>query len=157
QGADLVITVDCGIRSVAEVRHARQIGLDLIVTDHHSVGDQWPDDAVAVINPKLDRRLALEEGRANGYPEDMLAGVGVAYKLAEALYRVAERQDRFTPKQPVETLLDLVALGTVADLAPLDRLENRELVRRGLIELRRAQRPGVYQLMDEAGVKPETC
>ena len=119
QGAGLVITVDCGIRSVDEVRHARQIGLDLIVTDHHSVGDQRPDDAIAVINPKLDARLALEEGRTNGYPEDMLAGVGVAYKLAQALFKATEMNDRrnFKPTIQLEDLLDLVALGTVADLA----------------------------------------
>lgn len=159
QGAGLVITVDCGIRSVDEVRHARQIGLDLIVTDHHSVGDQRPDDAIAVINPKLDARLALEEGRTNGYPEDMLAGVGVAYKLAQALFKATEMNDRrnFKPTIQLEDLLDLVALGTVADLAPLDRLENRELVRRGLKVLSEAKRPGVYELMDVAGVKPETC
>lgn len=159
QGAGLVITVDCGIRSVEEVSHARRIGLDLIVTDHHSVGDQRPDDAVALINPKLDARLRLEEGRANGYPEDMLAGVGVAYKLAQALFQATEANDRrnFKPSIQLEDLLDLVALGTVADLAPLDRLENRELVRRGLGVLHRAQRPGVYQLMDVAGVKPEQC
>jgi len=157
QGAGLVITVDCGIRSVQEARYARSIGLDLIVTDHHSVGDERPDDAVALINPKLDARLRLEEGRENGYPEDMLAGVGVAYKLAEALFRAAEGNDRRTPSFQPEDLLDLVALGTVADLAPLDRLENRELVRRGLDALNGAKRPGVYQLMDVAGVKPGQC
>jgi len=157
KGAGLVITVDCGIRSVQEVRYARSIGLDLIVTDHHSVGEQRPDDAVAVINPKLDTRLRLEEGRANGYPEDMLAGVGVAYKLAEALFRATEKNDRRPPTIQLEDLLDLVALGTVADLAPLDRLENRELVRRGLKVLSDARRPGVYELMNVAGVKPEQC
>lgn len=156
RGAGLVITVDCGIRSVQEVRYARSIGLDLIVTDHHSVGDERPDDAVALINPKLDARLYLEEGRQNGYPEDMLAGVGVAYKLAQALFKVAEANDRRPPSLRLEDLLDLVALGTVADLAPLDRLENRELVRRGLRVLNGAKRPGVYELMEVAGVKPET-
>lgn len=156
QGASVIITVDCGIRSVEEVAYGQRIGLDMIVTDHHSVGEQRPQ-ALAVINPKLDARLRLEEGRANGYPEDMLAGVGVAYKLAEALFKVAGSQDRRSPSLQLEDLLDLVALGTVADLAPLDRLENRDLVRRGLRVLSGAKRPGVFQLMDVAGVNPKQC
>ncbi|MEL7675542.1 MAG: single-stranded-DNA-specific exonuclease RecJ [Chloroflexota bacterium] len=157
QGARLVITVDCGIRSVEEVAYGQRIGLDMIVTDHHSVGEQRPDDAVAVINPKLDARLRLEDGRPNGYPEDMLAGVGVAYKLAQALFQATEANDRrhFRPSIQLEDLLDLVALGTVADLAPLDRLENRDLVRRGLQVLNRAQRLGVYELLQVAGINLE--
>lgn len=157
QGARLVITVDCGIRAVEEVAYGQQIGLDIIVTDHHSVGEQRPDDAVAVINPKLDARLRLEEGRTNGYPEDMLAGVGVAYKLAQALFQAAEANDRrhSRPSIQLEALLDLVALGTVADLAPLDRLENRDLVRRGLQALNRAQRRGVSELLQVAGINLE--
>ena len=151
-GVRLVITVDCGIRSVAEVDYARGLGLDLIVTDHHSVGEELPP-ARAVVNPKVDARLRLEEGRV-GYPEDMLAGVGVAYKLAEALFRAEVQQSRRRPDFKLADLLDLVALGTVADLAPLDRLENRELVRRGLRVLNRAQRPGLYELMQVAHVEP---
>ncbi len=156
QGTSLVVTVDCGIRSVEEVAYGQRLGLDLIVTDHHSVGEALPP-AVAVIDPKIDTRRRLEEGRTNGYPEDMLAGVGVAYKLAQALFSVAESQDRRPPPLRLDDLLDLVALGTVADLVPLDRLENRELVRRGLQVLNRAQRPGVYELMEVAGVRPEQC
>ena len=156
QGTSLVVTVDCGIRSVEEVAYGQRLGLDLIVTDHHSVGEALPP-AVAVIDPKIDTRRRLEEGRTNGYPEDMLAGVGVAYKLAQALFSVAESQDRRPPPLRLGDLLDLVALGTVADLVPLDRLENRELVRRGLQVLNRAQRPGVYELMEVAGVRPEQC
>lgn len=156
QGTSLVVTVDCGIRSVEEVAYGRRLGLDLIVTDHHSVGEALPP-AVAVIDPKIDTRRRLEEGRTNGYPEDMLAGVGVAYKLAQALFSVAQSQDRRPPPLRLDDLLDLVALGTVADLVPLDRLENRELVRRGLHVLNRAQRPGVYELMEVAGVRPEQC
>lgn len=156
QGTSLVVTVDCGIRSVEEVAYGRRLGLDLIVTDHHSVGEELPP-ALAVIDPKIDARQRLEEGRTNGYPEDMLAGVGVVYKLAQALFSVAESQDRRPPSLPLDDLLDLVALGTVADLVPLDRPENRELVRRGLQVLNRAQRPGVYELMEVAGVRPEQC
>jgi len=153
RGVSLVITVDCGIRSVDEVRDGAALGLDMIVTDHHSIGDELPP-ALAVIDPKIDARLCLEEGRANAYPEDMLAGVGVAYKLAEALFRAEEQQSRRKPGFKLEDLLDLVALGTVADLAPLDRLENRELVRRGLEVLNRAQRPGIYELAQVARVEP---
>jgi single-stranded-DNA-specific exonuclease len=154
QSVKLVITVDCGIRAVDEVTFANQIGLDMIVTDHHSIGDPLPP-ALAVLDPKIDLRLRLEEGRVNGYPEDMLAGVGVAYKLAEALFRAEEQQGRRKGINfKLEDLLDLVALGTVADLAPLDRPENRELVRRGLEVLNRAQRPGLFELAQIARVEP---
>lgn len=153
EGVRLVITVDCGIRSVEEVAFANELGLDVIITDHHSVGEQLPP-ALAVIDPKIDAKLRLEEGRTNGYPEDMLAGVGVAYKLADALFRAEEQQSRRRVNFNLDDLLDLVALGTVADLAPLDRLENRELVRRGLEVLNRAQRPGIYELALVARVEP---
>jgi single-stranded-DNA-specific exonuclease len=153
QGVSLVITVDCGIRAVEEVTYANTIGLDMIVTDHHSIGDQLPP-AHTVLDPKIDARLRLEDGRTNGYPEDMLAGVGVAYKLADALFRAEEQQGRRKVNFKLEDLLDLVALGTVADLAPLDRLENRELVRRGLEVLNRAQRPGIFELAQVARVEP---
>ncbi|MBN2304644.1 MAG: single-stranded-DNA-specific exonuclease RecJ [Anaerolineae bacterium] len=152
-GVSLVITVDCGIRAVEEVAFGSTLGLDIIVTDHHSVGEQLPP-ALAVIDPKIDAKLRLEEGRINGYPEDMLAGVGVAYKLADALFRVSQRQDRRRFSIQLEDLLDLVALGTVADLAPLDRLENRELVRRGLDVINRAHRPGIYELLRVARTEP---
>ncbi len=153
EGVRLVVTVDCGIRSLDEVAHGRRIGLDLIITDHHSVGEELPD-ALAVIDPKIDARLRTENGRSNGYPEDMLAGVGVAYKLADALLRAEIGQTRREPLLKLTDLLDLVALGTVADLVPLNRLENRELVRRGLDVLNRAQRPGIFELAQVAGVQP---
>ncbi len=143
QGAQVVITVDCGIRSLAEADDARSYGLDLIVTDHHSVGPQVPD-AYAVINPKqLDCK----------YGENMLAGVGIAYRLADALFR-ATVNDRKPPPFPVEDLLDLVAIGTVADLAPLDRAENRAMVIRGLARMREHPRPGVKALLAVSGVDP---
>lgn len=138
KGADLVITVDCGVRSIAEVDHANEIGLDIIVTDHHSVGSRLPA-ASAVINPK-------REGSA--YPERYLAGVGIAYKLAQAL-RLA-LPDRATVAD--EELLDLVALGTVADLAPLLG-ENRVLVQEGLASMNRGARPGVAALARVSGTK----
>lgn len=143
-GVKLVITVDCGIRSVQEVADGNKAGVDIIVTDHHSVGAEIPP-AYAVINPKqVDCK----------YPEDMLAGVGIAYKLADALFRATASDKRSQqPNVPLESLLDLVAIGTVADLAPLDRLENRILVRRGLEVINNGVRPGVRALIDVAVLK----
>jgi single-stranded-DNA-specific exonuclease len=136
-GGNLVITVDCGIRSVQEVAHGRDIGLDMIVTDHHSIGPQLPP-AHAIINPK----------RADSpYPETMLAGVGIAYKLAEALNQAITPNELNLP-----ALLDLVAIGTVADIAPLVG-ENRQLVRDGLAILNGLQRPGLAALAQQAGLK----
>jgi single-stranded-DNA-specific exonuclease len=145
EGVKLVITVDCGIRSVDEVEDGNAAGLDLIVTDHHTIGPEIPK-ALAVINPKQEDCK---------YPEDMLAGVGVAFKLADALLRVA-KQNHQTPNLEIEDLLDLVAIGTVADLAPMNRAENRVLVRRGLEVINRAKRPGVQALLEVSGVKPGT-
>ncbi len=144
-GIKLIITVDCGIRSVEEVETSIANGLDIIITDHHSVGDVIPP-AIAVLNPKQDDCP---------YPEDMLAGVGIAFKLASALLRVATQQDTTPPPITEEDLLDLVAIGTVADLAPLNRLENRQLVKVGLHRLSKARRPGIYALMDVSRIRPE--
>ena len=135
-GVDLVITVDCGIRSVDEVAHARDLGLDLIVTDHHHPGEVLPP-ALSVINPK-------QEG--DTYPEKMLAGVGIAYKIAQALLE-KRPANGLTP----DHLLDLVALGTVADLAPLSG-ENHALVRKGLRVMRNAQRQGLVSLAGVSSV-----
>ena len=139
RGADLVISVDCGIRSVAEVAHARDIGLDMIITDHHSLGRELPP-AGAVINPKRPD---------SAYPETMLAGVGIAYKLAQALCQAMPQRVQFDPSQ----LLDLVAIGTVADIAPLLG-ENRKLVIEGLKVLNGATRPGIAALAQISGLTP---
>ncbi|MBI5929322.1 MAG: single-stranded-DNA-specific exonuclease RecJ [Chloroflexi bacterium] len=145
RGTKLVVTVDCGIRSVEEVQAGRDAGLDIIVTDHHSIGEIIPP-AYAVLNPK----------QVNcPYPEDMLAGVGIAFKLASALLKVFTEQERTPPSINQHDLLDLVAVGTVADLAPLARAENRRLVQLGLDELSKGRRPGLYKLLEEAGVAPE--
>jgi single-stranded-DNA-specific exonuclease len=140
-GVRLVVTVDCGIRSVAEVA-AAQRGLDLIVTDHHSVGSELPP-AVATINPKLPEST---------YPFQDLAGVGVAFKLAQALLLACRRMGK-QPSLVEDELMDLVALGTVADIVPLLG-ENRDLVRLGLKHLNDPQRPGLKALMVKAGVRP---
>ena len=134
--ATLVITVDCGIRSLAEVSHAMGLGLDVIVTDHHSLAAEMPA-AVAVVNPKRTDST---------YPETMLAGVGIAYKLACALHQTAGTD--FDTRQ----LLDLVAIGTVADVMPLIN-ENRKLVMNGLKILNTLNRPGVSALAQVAGLK----
>ncbi len=136
--ANLVISVDCGIRSVAEVAHANDIGLDMIVTDHHSLGPELPP-ALAIVNPKRP---------SSQYPEKMLAGVGIAYKLAQALRQTMPERASFDET----SLLDLVAIGTVADLAPLMG-ENRQLVISGLDVLNQAQRPGVASLIRVAKLK----
>ncbi len=137
-GAGLIITVDCGIRSLAEVDYANKLGMDVIVTDHHSVGARLPA-AAAVINPKRND---------SAYPDRMLAGVGIAYKLAQALY--AAMPDRAAID--LDSLLDLVAVGTVADLAPLYD-ENRILVISGLKVLNQLQRPGINALASVSGLK----
>ncbi|MFZ5916983.1 MAG: single-stranded-DNA-specific exonuclease RecJ [Chloroflexota bacterium] len=137
----LVVTTDCGIRSAQEVAHGNQLGLDLILTDHHSVGPELPP-ALAVINPKQP---------GCDYPFKGLAGVGIAFKLAQALMATVKKPGRLTPLRQ-EHLLDLVALGTVADIVPLTD-ENRTLVRRGLVELNAPRRKGIQALTALAGVK----
>lgn len=145
-GTKLVITVDCGIRSIAEVEDAKSTGLDIIVTDHHSLGPELPD-AYAVINCKR-----------GDYPEPMLAGVGVAFKLVQALIMASRGNNSKNGHKhagiPLESLFDLVAIGTVADLMPLNHLENRVLIRRGLEILNKADRPGVRALLEVAGIQP---
>lgn len=138
KGVDLVITVDCGVRALPEVDEASRLGLDMIVTDHHSLGTKLPS-AVATINPKRPD---------SAYPERYLAGVGIAFKLAQALKK--EFGDRATFREL--DLLDLVALGTVADLAPLLD-ENRRLVTEGLKVLNERRRPGIRALADVAGLE----
>ena len=144
-GVRVVVTVDCGIRAPEKVAHANRLGLNVIVTDHHSVGQRLPA-ALAVIDPKrADSR----------YPFSDLAGVGVAYRLAQALL-LSHRQTPIT-RQKVrleeEDLVDLVALGTVADLVPLLG-ENRTLVQRGLARINRMERPGIEALCRQAGLRP---
>jgi single-stranded-DNA-specific exonuclease len=146
EGAKVVISVDCGIRSPEEARHARTLGLDLIITDHHEPAGELPE-AFAIINPK-------QEG--DPYPEKYLAGVGVAYKIAQALFAAHGTTTTDSPASSVnglalDDLLDLVALGTVADLAPLTG-ENRTLVRAGLMQMRQTKRLGLFSLANVAGV-----
>jgi single-stranded-DNA-specific exonuclease len=139
QGVKVVLTVDCGIRSVKEVAYGNSLGLDIIITDHHHVGDETPP-ALAAINPK-------QPGCT--YPFKDLAGVGLAYKLVQALANRGSFQANGL--QPAD-FLDLVALGTIADLAPLYG-ENRKLAQAGLGRLNQSLRPGLAILMEKIGAR----
>ncbi|MBE0408409.1 MAG: single-stranded-DNA-specific exonuclease RecJ [Anaerolineales bacterium] len=142
KGVKLVITVDCGIRSLAEAEYARNIGLDLIISDHHHPGREIPQ-AIAVINPKR---------QGDPYPEKNLAGVGLAFKLAQALLH-NRKVNIPTKSKDIElnSFYDLVAIGTVADLVPLIG-ENRSLVRAGLNEMQSPKRQGLLSLLMISGL-----
>jgi single-stranded-DNA-specific exonuclease len=129
RGTGLLLTVDCGITAVAEVRLARELGIETIVTDHHQAGEELPD--CPILHPEL-----------SDYPFPSLCGTAVAWKLACALTDSAGEED-----------LDLVALATVADVVPLVG-ENRSLVKRGLAEARRGRRIGLRALMAAAKCEP---
>lgn len=144
RGVRVVVTVDCGVRSLDEVAFGTRLGLDIIITDHHAPTDALPN-ALAIINPKQPQCP---------YPTKELSGVGVAFKLAQALLRVNARVPLKPTTLTEETLLDLVALGTVADLVPLAE-ENRALVKLGIERLRHSERPGVQALLRYAALKPE--
>ncbi len=137
EGVTLVVSVDCGISAAPEVEGARRIGLDIVITDHHTVPPEMPS-AIAVVDPKRADSI---------YPFPELAGVGVAFKLLQALLISLGKQG------DLEQHLDLVALGTVADMVPLLG-ENRYLVKRGLKLLNRAHRVGLRELMRCAGLPP---
>jgi single-stranded-DNA-specific exonuclease len=144
EGIRLVVTVDCGTRALDEIAHAAERGMHVIVTDHHSTAVE-PPPALAIINPKQPDCP---------YPFKELAGVGVAFKLAQALLRSHSRVP-ITPDAvnlAEDDLLDLVALGTVADLVPLLG-ENRALVRRGLVKINEGQRPGLVSLIRQSGAQ----
>lgn len=144
-GAKLIVTVDCGITDVDEVAFARELGIDVIVTDHHLPQAVLPP-AYAVINSK-------QEG--DTYPDPMLCGAGVAFKLAQAiLLRLpSEVGGKFAPPPTgwEKWLLDMAGLSTIADMVPLQN-ENRVLAHYGLKVLRRSPRPGLQALLRDAGV-----
>lgn len=137
----LVITVDCGARAVNEAEHARNIGLDLIITDHHDLEHTLPN-ALAVINPKRPDC---------GYEFKQLAGVGVAFRLAQALLASSELAAEM-PDFAAQDLLDLVAIGTIADVMPLVG-ENRSLVQAGLHAINTHPRLGVAALTKAARLR----
>jgi len=158
EGVGVVVTVDCGIRSLAEGAHAVKIGLDLIISDHHEPLRKSPVDHNPTGENELPEVFGIICPKQDGdeYPDKNLAGVGVAFKIAEALSR-----QRLAPAGQLEDLLDLVAVGTVADIVPLVG-ENRALVKAGSEALRRKQAyfnqprfvkyPGLYSLSGAAGI-----
>jgi len=136
QGADLVITVDCGVTDLAEVKQAQEMGIDVIITDHHIPLGSLPQ-AIAVVDPKRKDSV---------YPYPDLAGAGVAFKLLQALFHKDSREKWLT------RLLDLVVLATVADLVTLVG-ENRYLVQEGLRELNNSSRVGIREMVKLTGLK----
>ena len=136
EGVKLIITVDCGITAVAEAELCRELGIDLVITDHHECKDTLPR-AAAVVDPHRPD---------GGYPHKNLSGVGVAFKLAAALCGSQE--------EVLQEYADMVCLGTVADVMPLQG-ENRVFVARGLQSLQHTKRPGIAALMAESGCAPD--
>jgi single-stranded-DNA-specific exonuclease len=135
RGARLVVSVDCGIKAEAFAAQARQAGIDFIITDHHRPDATLPD-ALAILDPVVD---------GSGYPERGMAGVGVAYKLVQALL------ERAGKAKLLRHYLKLVAIGTISDIAPLLG-ENRLFVRQGLKELESPIGPGLASLLDVCGL-----
>lgn len=138
EGVQLIVTVDCGTKSVEEVKYALSLGMDVIVTDHHATPEVLPP-ATAVVNPRCPN---------SRYPFVELAGAAVAYKLAEALSVSIDNGN-----VNVEDYVDLAALGTIADMMPLVG-ENRLLARRGLDMLNTMPRLGLRELMRSARITP---
>lgn len=146
RGVDLVITVDNGTRNVSEINIAREIGLDVVVTDHHEIRDGLPN-AIAVINPKRPD---------SSYPDRELAGCGVAFSFVMALRkRLRERGMLPNPEPNLKDHLDLVAIGTIADIVPLQGV-NRTLAKFGLEQLPTTSKPGVRALMEVSGLADVT-
>jgi single-stranded-DNA-specific exonuclease len=143
--AGLMITVDCGISGVEEAAAARQCGLDLIITDHHTIGPQLPE-AAAIVHPQLD----------GTYPFSGLSGSGVAFKLAWALCQQASGAQKVSPRLRdfLVQAVGLAALGTVADVVPLVD-ENRVLVHHGLASLAQCPTLGIATLMKIAKIQPK--
>ncbi len=140
KGTQLIITVDCGTTNTAEVALAKKKGMDVIITDHHLAHGELPP-ADCIINPSLTEET---------YPFAKLSGTGVAFKLSQALLRRANH-----PEAEEKWLLDLVALGTIADYVPLVG-ENRTLTKYGLIVLQKTRRVGLEALYQVMGLKPES-
>ena len=137
EGVKLIVTVDCGITAVEEAKLCRELGMELVITDHHECKDTLPQ-AVAVVDPHRPD---------GGYPHKNLSGVGIAFKLAAAL---CGDQDAV-----LSDYADMVCLGTVADVMPLQG-ENRVFAARGLESLAHTRRPGIAALMEECGCDPKT-
>ena len=131
EGVKLIVTVDNGISGIDEVDFANSLGMEVIISDHHDIGENMPN-ALAIVHPRHP------EG---SYPFGELAGVGVAFKIAQALY-----------EEVPDHLFELAAIGTIADLVPLHD-ENRLFVKEGLAALRTSTRPAIEALAEVSGVK----
>jgi single-stranded-DNA-specific exonuclease len=141
--ASLIITVDSGITAVEEIKTIEGAGINVIVTDHHEPLDTLPP-STATLNPKVGK----------GYPNRDLTGVGVAFKLAHAVTNRLVSNDQISAKKiDLKRFLDLVALGTVADMGPLQG-ENRILVRYGIKQIRKRRRIGLAKLLEVSEVEP---
>ncbi len=144
EGVKLIITVDCGSSDHDEIALAGSLGIDVIVSDHHEL-PEVPPPAFAVLNPKQ---------KECPFPFKGLAGVGVAFNFLMALRSRLRDTGRFSSKEPnLKQYLDLVCIGTVADMVPLVG-ENRILVRHGITELEKTKRPGLAALKEVAGIRP---
>jgi len=139
---NLIVTIDCGITDVAEVKLANDKGMDVIITDHHEIGEEVPA-AFAIVNPKQ---------KGCKYKEKMLCGSGVIFKLTQALIR---SEDHKIDKHFDKTLLDMVGIATLSDMVPLIG-ENRLFAHYGLLMLRQSKRPGLQKLLKKVGCKQET-
>lgn len=138
----LLITVDCGISCIDEIKYAKEKGIDVIITDHHTIPEEIPV-ADFILHPKQDKT----------YPFNELTGAGVALKLASALLK-----DRFTAEEyekKIKKYLDLATLGTIADLGPLQD-ENRVIVKTGLKQMQMTEWEGLYYLLEVCGLDPES-
>ncbi|PWB38965.1 MAG: single-stranded-DNA-specific exonuclease RecJ [Parcubacteria group bacterium] len=144
-GAKVIVTCDCGISNIEEIALARAKGIDVIITDHHSLPERLPE-AYAIIHPQVPGET---------YPFKFLAGGGVAFKLAQALLLSPECVMTMSEKEGQEKwLLDLVSISTVADIVPLLG-ENRTLLKYGLIVLKKTRNKGLQQMIDQAGLDPD--
>ena len=140
EGCDLVITVDCGISAIEEAEYAKELGLDLVITDHHECGEKLPD-AIAIVNPKRPDSI---------YPCNTLAGVGVTFKVITALAKTLKLDSESYLKY-----IDIVSVGTIADIVPL-LSENRIITYNGLNTLKNTQNEGLKALIKVAGIEKIT-
>ncbi len=136
-GVSLLITTDCGISCADTITEAKQKGIETIITDHHTVPEKFPHDAIAILHPKSEK---------TAYPYRELTGAGVALKLAQALIKDLPEKDELTA-----SLIDLATMGTIADLGPLTG-ENRAIVKKGLQNLRTTSWVGIKKLMEISAV-----
>lgn len=137
RNASLIVTLDCGISSSTPIEYARLIGMDTIVVDHHNIPEVLPP-AIAIIDPKREDSL---------YPFKQLSGVGVAWQFARALVKDLLDEDSY-----LEEILDLVSLGTIADIVPLIE-ENRIIVKRGIDRIKFSPRIGLLSLIRSSGIE----